>query len=94
MSVWISSFVGELTSMEDEDDFEFLHQDAFDFEELDFVLGAEFLAARQIDVAIELLPALQMIFHLGGQLIVFFGCAHSWQWLLRCIIAVRLVKGI
>src|SRR6185312_10819116 len=65
-----------------QDDFEFLHQDAFDFEELDFILGAELLAARQVGGAIKLLPALQIILHLGGQLIVFFGCAHNRQWLL------------
>ena len=41
-----------------EDQFEFLHQDALGFQELVFVLGAEFLTARQADELIELLPAL------------------------------------
>src|SRR5579871_4567904 len=62
-----------------EDYLQFLYQHALDFEKLKLVLSAELLAARVVDVMIELLPALQIVFHLGREVIHFFDCAHSWN---------------
>ncbi len=53
------------------DDFQFLDDDGFDFEELVFLLRAEFFAAGDVDKIIELLQALQIVLQLNDELINF-----------------------
>ena len=47
-----------------EDHFEFLDEDAFDFEELRLIFRAEFFRAREVDEMVELFPALEVVLHL------------------------------
>src|SRR5207244_10418697 len=59
-----------------ENQLELLDYDALGFEELRVVLGAEFFCARESEEAVELFPALQVVFHLMDEVIQFF-VAHN-----------------
>ena len=56
-------------------------QHAFDFEELGFVLIAEFFGSRLTEVTVELLPAFQVVFDLGDQSREFFVHRFPVSWL-------------
>ncbi len=57
-----------------ENQFQFLHDDAFDFKELGLISGRVFFGARDVNKMVELFPALDVGFDLGDQLVELFGC--------------------
>ena len=57
--------------------FQFLNDDALDFKKLVFIRRPEFSVAGDIDKMIELLPAFDVSFDLGDELVEFFG-GHRW----------------
>jgi hypothetical protein len=54
-----------------ENHFEFLGQDTFDFQELILIFGSEFPGPRQVEIMVELFPALEMALHLANEIIEF-----------------------
>src|SRR6266850_5517148 len=64
-----------------ENEFELLNDDTLGFKEVPVVLGVELFGAAQIDEAVELFPAFEIVLHLVNQLIELF-IAHR---LLRLI---------
>src|SRR5438093_1519761 len=63
-----------------DDHFQFLRQHALDLEELVFIFLTILLSARQAEVVVELLPALQIVFDLAD-LVVHFLVFHKVDWL-------------
>ena len=59
-----------------EDDFEVLNDDAFDFKELLFVFGGEFLVTGKADVAVELFPTFEVGLELEDEMVKFL-VAHG-----------------
>jgi hypothetical protein len=59
-----------------ENDFKLLDEHALDFEEVRFVLDAEFAGAGEVDELVELLPALEVVLGLLDQWSQFC-CAHG-----------------
>src|SRR5208282_259760 len=55
-----------------EDQFDFLHDDAFDLEEMAFICRPEFFGAGDVDEVVELFPAFDVGLDLGDQLVDFF----------------------
>ena len=55
-----------------QDEFQLLDEDTFGLQELVVIVLAEFLGSREVDEAVELFPAFNVIFYLLDELVQFF----------------------
>ena len=75
-----------------DDHFQFLRQHALDLEELVFIFLTKLLGARQAEVVVELLPALQIVFDLEDQVVQFF-VFHKVEWLAIILATPNVEQG-